>query len=91
MIQTTVKLLDRYNIRFENQCRIFVDGANPSFIRALKEKVDEDTNYEHQIAYYKKSYPSIYDLQFLQTKHVHYPSTIQSGAQENASTCQRNA
>jgi hypothetical protein len=66
MIQTTVKLLDKYDIRFENQCRIFVDGANPSFIRALKDKVDEDTNYEHQIAYYKKAYPSIYDLQFLQ-------------------------
>ena len=26
----------------------------------------EDTNYEQQIAYYKKSYASIYDLEFLQ-------------------------
>ena len=30
MIQTTVKLLDEYDIRFGTQCRIFVDGANPS-------------------------------------------------------------
>ena len=66
MIQTTVKLLDQFNIRFDNRCRIFVNGANPSFIRALKDKVDEDTNYEQQISYYKKNYPSIYELQFLQ-------------------------
>jgi hypothetical protein len=32
----------------------------------LKERVDEDTNYEQQIAYYKKSYPTFYDLEFLQ-------------------------
>ena len=25
--------------------RIFMDGTNPSFIRALKDRVDEDTNY----------------------------------------------
>ena len=38
-----------------------MDGANPSFIRALK-----DTNYEKQISFHKKNYPSVYDLQFLQ-------------------------
>ena len=43
-----------------------MDGANPSFIRALKDRVDEDTNYEQQISFYKKNYPSLYDLQFLQ-------------------------
>ena len=42
-----------------------MDGANPSFIRALKGRVDEDTNYENQISFYKKNYPSLYDLQFL--------------------------
>ena len=46
MINTTVRLLDEYDIRFDNRCRIFVDGANPSFIEALKDRVDEDTNYE---------------------------------------------
>ena len=46
MINTTVRLLDEYDIRFDNRCRIFVDGANPSFITALKDRVDEDTNYE---------------------------------------------
>ena len=66
MIQTTSKLLTQYDIRFDNRCRIFVDAANPSFIRALKDKVDEDTNYEQQIAFFRKQFPSIYDLQFLQ-------------------------
>jgi hypothetical protein len=34
MINTTVNLLDEYDIRFDNLCRIFIDGADPSFIRA---------------------------------------------------------
>jgi hypothetical protein len=32
----------------------------------LKDRVDEDPEYDKQISYYKKSYPSVYDLQFLQ-------------------------
>jgi hypothetical protein len=66
MINTTVRLLDQYNITFEGRSRIFVDGANPSFIRALKDRVDEDPDYDKQIAFYKHNYPSVYDLQFLQ-------------------------
>ena len=38
MIDITIDLLDMYNITFEGRSRIFVDGANPSFIRALKER-----------------------------------------------------
>ena len=37
-----------------------VQEWDPSFIRALKDRVDED------MAYYKKNDPSVYDLQFLQ-------------------------
>lgn len=57
-----------YSIRFSHlkMSRIFVDGANPSFIRALKERLDEDPNYEKQIDYLKSAYPSVYDLKFLQ-------------------------
>ena len=43
-----------------------LDGANPSFIAALKDRVDEDTEYDKQIAFYKHNYPSVYDLQFLE-------------------------
>ncbi|HET6640079.1 MAG TPA: hypothetical protein VFG77_00560, partial [Nitrososphaeraceae archaeon] len=66
MIGITVNLLDEYNITFEGRSRIFCDGANPSFIRALTDRVDEDTNYEQQITYYKHNYPSVYDLEFSQ-------------------------
>ena len=66
MIKTTVRLLDEYDIRFDNSCRIFLDAANPSFISTLKQAVNEDPEYMKQIQYYKKAYPSVYDLQFLQ-------------------------
>ena len=66
MITTTVNLLDEYDITFEGRSRIFVDGANPSFIAALKDKVDEDPEYDKVIQYYKHNYPSVYDLQFLE-------------------------
>ena len=66
MIETTVRLLEEYDIIFDGRSRVFVDGANPSFIRSLKERLDEDTNYEHLISYLKKQYPSVYDLRFLQ-------------------------
>ena len=66
MIETTVNFLEKYDIRFDNSCRIFVDAANPSFIGTLKQAVNEDSDYLKQIAYYKKIYPSVYDLQFLQ-------------------------
>ena len=39
MIETTLRLLQEYNITFENICRIFIDGANPSFIRALNARL----------------------------------------------------
>jgi len=34
-LETTVELLDQHDIRFDNRCGIFVDDANPSFIRAF--------------------------------------------------------
>jgi hypothetical protein len=46
MINTTDRLLDEYNIRFDNCSRKFVDGANPRFVRALKDRVDEYTNHK---------------------------------------------
>jgi hypothetical protein len=66
MINTTVRLLEEYDITFDGRSRIFVDGANPSFIRALKERLEEDTNYEQLVSYLKKQYSSVYDLEFLQ-------------------------
>lgn len=50
MIDTTLSLIEKYDISFANRCRIFVDGANPSFIRALKARLYEDSEYEPFIA-----------------------------------------
>ena len=41
MINTTGRLLDEYNIKFDKHCRIFVDGTIPSCITALKDRVDD--------------------------------------------------
>jgi hypothetical protein len=51
-------------------------GPNPSFIRALKDRIDEDADYEQQISFYKKNYPSVYDLQFLQQNMFVIPVTF---------------
>ena len=82
------------NIRFDNRCRIFVDGANPSFISVLKDRVDEDPEYVKQIAFYKHNYPSVYDLQFLEqnifvipvafNKELAYVGTLQGNARVSA-------
>ena len=62
-----------------------------SFIRALKDRVDEDTDYEQQMDYYKQNYPSVYDLEFLQQNMFVIPVTIFKGAQEYVSILQRVA
>jgi hypothetical protein len=66
MIETTIDLLEKYGITFEGRSRIFVDGANPSFIRALKDRIDgEDVDYEHLIARLKTNYGHNFSLQSL--------------------------
>ena len=65
-MHTVTKSRILFTHRYRIRCRIFVDGANPSYIRTLKGRVDKDTNYILQIAYYKKAYPSVYNLEFLQ-------------------------
>jgi hypothetical protein len=76
MITTTINLLNEYDITFEGRCRIFVDGANPSFISALKDRVNEDSEYDKQIAFYKHNYPSVYDLEFLEQNMFVIPVAI---------------
>jgi hypothetical protein len=65
MIDKTVQLLEEYNITFEGSSRIFVDSSNPSYIRALKERLEEDPSYESVVSHLKSAYPSVYDLKFL--------------------------
>jgi hypothetical protein len=65
MIDTTVNLLDDYGITFESQCRVFVDGANPAFIRSLKTRVDEDPDYDQFVETLKHNYGQAYELKSL--------------------------
>lgn len=62
MIQITVNLLDKYDIRFDNRCRIYVDGANPSFITSLKNAVNEDPDYTNMIKYLKQNIGPSFNL-----------------------------
>jgi hypothetical protein len=74
MIKITLNLVRNYGITFDNGCRIFVDGANPSFIRSLKYQLGENSDYEQEIDYYKKSYHDIYDSEFLMRNMFVCPS-----------------
>ena len=46
MIELTAELVDIFNMTYENNSRIFVDAANPSFIRSLKKRLDDNPEYE---------------------------------------------
>jgi hypothetical protein len=62
MLRITVSLMYKYGINFENRCHVFVDGANPEFIRALKDRLGEDTNYDRLITHLKSSYDKNFGL-----------------------------
>ena len=89
MLEKAVELLEEYNITFDSKCRIFIDGANPSFIRSLKERVDEDSNFEQQVAYAKKTYPTVYDLEFLQQNMFVIPVPFAKYHREMLSKCKQ--
>ena len=75
MIEITLDLIIKYNMQFHNSCRIFVDGSNPSFIRALKARIPagEDYEYENAITHLKESYGPAFSLQSLIDKMMVVP------------------
>jgi hypothetical protein len=62
MLRITTSLMYRYGINFENRCHVFVDGANPEFIRALKDRLGEETEYDRLITHLKTSYGKNFGL-----------------------------
>jgi hypothetical protein len=62
MLRIAVSLMYKYGINFENRCHVFVDGANPEFIRALKDRLGEDANYDGLIIHLKTSYGKNFGL-----------------------------
>jgi hypothetical protein len=52
MINTTIRLMNQFGIRPQDySSRIFVDGANPKFIRSLKHQLGERPDYEDEIKF----------------------------------------
>jgi hypothetical protein len=56
MLNHIWRLTRKYDLTFDNS-RIFIDGANPSFIRSLKTHFGENPEYEEMIARYKRDFP----------------------------------
>jgi Terminase RNaseH-like domain len=52
MLSTVWKLIRKYEVH-----KIYIDGANPSFIRSLKIQIGEEPDYDKVIDRYKSEYP----------------------------------
>jgi hypothetical protein len=51
------------NVKYhENHCHVFVDGANPEFIRALKDRVGEKVDYDRLMDHLKIAYDKNFGL-----------------------------
>ncbi|MFL6343513.1 MAG: DEAD/DEAH box helicase family protein, partial [Nitrososphaeraceae archaeon] len=48
MLSTVYSLMSKYNVD-----KVYIDGANPSFIRSLKMQIGEDADYDKVIARYR--------------------------------------
>src|ERR671930_1974657 len=48
MLSTVYSLMSKYNVD-----KVYIDGANPSFIRSLKLQIGEEPDYDKVIARYK--------------------------------------
>jgi hypothetical protein len=49
MLKVSMGLVNKHQVQ-----KIYIDAANPSFIRSLKLAIGDREDYENQIAYYKK-------------------------------------
>ena len=48
MLSTVYRLISRYDVD-----KVYIDGANPSFIKSLKLQIGEDADYDKVIARYR--------------------------------------
>jgi hypothetical protein len=73
MINTTIRLMNQFGIRPQDySCRIYVDGANPEFIRSLKHQLGERPDYEEEIKFYQSNSPGIDWTQNMIVIPVHF-------------------
>jgi hypothetical protein len=72
MIDITLGICHRFGISLKNGCQIFVDGANPEFIRSLKRQLGENPDYEQEIDRIKKDFPGCDHEQNMLVVPVHF-------------------
>ncbi len=73
MINTTMRLVNQFGIRPQDySCRIYVDGANPEFIRSLKHQLGDRPDYEDEIKFYQSNSPGIDWTQNMTVIPVHF-------------------
>jgi len=72
MMDITLDICHRFGISSRNGCQIFVDGANPEFIRSLKKQVGDNPNYEEEIDRIKKNFPGCDWSQNMLVVPVHF-------------------
>jgi hypothetical protein len=73
MIDTTIRLMNQFGIRPQDySSRIYVDGANPEFIRSLKHQLRERPDYEDEIKFYQSNSPGIDWTQNMTVIPVHF-------------------
>ena len=49
MLSTVYELMSKYSVD-----KVYIDGANPSFIRSLKLQIGEDAEYDKVIARFNR-------------------------------------
>jgi hypothetical protein len=73
MINTTIGLMNQFGIRPQDySSRIYVDGANPEFIRSIKHQLGERPDYEDEIKFYQSNSPGIDWTQNMTVIPVHF-------------------
>jgi hypothetical protein len=81
MLSTVYSLMSKYNVD-----KVYIDGANPSFIRSLKLQIGEDADYDKVIARYRSEKLGDSWSQYMKI----VPCQFQFRAQRNVRTLQND-
>ncbi|MGH9964951.1 MAG: hypothetical protein ACRD5E_09030, partial [Nitrososphaeraceae archaeon] len=88
MIDIVLNLMDKYNLFQENNCSIYIDAANNSFIRRLKQMTGDSTQYEQQIAQLKTTWKNKFSIKMLRNSMFIVPVPFNSEHKTMLSHCQ---
>ena len=90
MIILTLNLIKKFRMNFNSGDGIYIDGANPSFKRALKSQLREDSNYEQLIAFFTRNNPpNRADTEFLTNNMFVIPIAFKNHHKEMLAHCKQ--